>query len=159
MNGGNGERQPGELHMEVSSHPANLSEARKAVESLCRECGFAEASWHEIGLVVNEAMANVIRHAYQGDKERPMHLDARFDEQAVHIWIRDWGNGVNPLDLPQTKRDRLEPGGIGLVCLRQLMDEVEFCPQEDGMLLKMSRRLDHGPGACGEDEQDRRRAG
>ncbi len=159
MIGPNGEQESRELHMEVSSNPANLAQARKAVESLCQTCGFAEASWHEIGLVVNEAMANVIRHAYKGDKEQPMRLDAKFDDQAVHIWLRDWGNGVNPLNLPQSKRDRLEPGGIGLVCLKQLMDNVEFCPQEDGMLLKMSRRLDHGPGACGHNEHDRKRAG
>ncbi|MFI5382538.1 MAG: ATP-binding protein [Tepidisphaerales bacterium] len=153
MSAGNGKPESCELHLEVSSDPANLAQARKAVEALCRTCGFDEKSWAELGLVVNEAMANVILHAYKGDIAKPMHLDAWFDQQAVHIWIRDWGSGVNPLDLPQAKRSRLEPGGIGLVCLRRLMDTVEFCPQEDGMLLKMSRRLDHVPGACDRDDQ------
>jgi len=32
------------------------------------------------------------------------------------------------------------PGGLGMVCLRQLLDEVVFTPQPDGMLLTMVRK-------------------
>jgi anti-sigma regulatory factor (Ser/Thr protein kinase) len=38
------------------------------------------------------------------------------------------------------KVDPLTPGGLGMVCLGQLMDEVVYAPQRDGMLLTMSRR-------------------
>jgi hypothetical protein len=29
---------------------------------------------------------------------------------------------------------------LGLVCLKQMMHELEFVPQPDGMLLKMTRK-------------------
>jgi len=34
----------------------------------------------------------------------------------------------------------LSPGGIGLVCIRKLMDDVTFEQLPDGMLLKMVKK-------------------
>jgi serine/threonine-protein kinase RsbW len=136
------------VHLDLTSDPAELASARNAVEDLGRDCGFDETSKDELGLVVNEAIANIIRHAYKGATDRPIHLDAHFSGKALHIWIRDWGSGVNPLELPPRPRDPLQPGGLGLVCIRRLMDNAEFCRQPDGMLLKMSRTLAKRPGAC-----------
>ena len=58
----------------------------------------------------------------------------------LRITIRDWGNGVNPATLPAKPHDPLKPGGVGLVCLSRLMDDVIFAPQKDGMLLTMVKR-------------------
>ena len=42
----------------------------------------------------------------------------------------------------------LKPGGVGLICMRQMMDDVQFQKQPDGMILTMSRsvlrRKSHG---------------
>jgi len=128
------------LKLRITSDPANLAEVRQDVEKFCAACGFDEESSGQIVLCVNEALANVTRHAYRGATDRPVHLDAEFGDGLLQIAIRDWGRGGTPPDrLPP--RDPLQPGGVGLVCLRKLMDRVEFTPQPDGMLLTMERRL------------------
>ena len=33
----------------------------------------------------------------------------------------------------------MQPGGLGLVCIRSLMDEVQYVTQPDGMLLRMTK--------------------
>jgi serine/threonine-protein kinase RsbW len=134
----NQSKQP-PLRLRIQSDPANLAEARRAVEMFAAQCGFDETARGEIGLVVNEAMANVIRHAYQGATDRPMELTAEKSDEGIAITLRDWGAGVNPLDLPAKKRDPMKPGGIGLICMRQMMDDVQFHKQPDGMLLSMKR--------------------
>ena len=58
------------MELKVDSHPANLAPVRKAIERFATDNGFDEKSVAEVGLVVNEAMANIIRHAYPGGKER-----------------------------------------------------------------------------------------
>ncbi len=136
------------IHLEFTSDPANIATARKAVETLGCQCGFDEGSWGELGLVVNEALANIIRHAYQEDKTQPIDLEARFSGDELHIQLRDWGNGVNPAAMMMRPHDPLRPGGLGLICLRQFMDSVEYLPQPDGMILKMSRRLSHPRCQC-----------
>jgi anti-sigma regulatory factor (Ser/Thr protein kinase) len=113
-----------------------------------------DAACNDVGLVVNEAMANVTRHAYGGATDRPVAVTAEaLDDcgcvvpggnpaaaRAVRVTFRDWGTGVNPLSLPQRERDPLSPGGLGLICLRQLTDQVEFEPQPDGMRLVIVKR-------------------
>jgi len=127
--------------LKVQSHPANLGPVRKAIESYATDRGFSEKAVAEIGLVVNEAMANVIRHAYDNKFDRPIHLTAVMEEpNQLKISIRDWGKGVDPSKLPPKKHDPLTPGGVGLICLRQWMDNVVFTPQPDGMLMTMIRR-------------------
>src|SRR3712207_7212584 len=61
-------------------------------------------------------------------------------------------SGVNPLTVGKV-HDPLTPGGLGLVCLRQLLDEMAFTPLPDGMLLTMVKRRAgarrHDPDANG----------
>lgn len=128
------------LRLNILSDPANLATVRKAVEGLALAAGFDAAACGEIALCVNEALANVMRHAYDGASDRPIEVAAEVKSSAILIRIRDWGKGVNPNALPPAPRDPLKPGGLGLVCLREMMDEVRFTPQPDGMLLEMSRK-------------------
>ena len=130
------------VRLNITSDPANLATVRKAVEELAGASGFDPAACGELALCVNEALANVMRHAYGGATDRPIEFAAEIDERdaALRIRIRDWGSGVNPDALPPKKRDPLTPGGLGLVCLRKMMDDVRFTPQPDGMLLEMSRK-------------------
>lgn len=133
---------PPGVRLNITSDPANLATARKAIEDLACACGFDAGACGEIALCVNEALANVMRHAYGGATDRPIELSADGDERSatLRIRIRDWGSGVNPQTLPPKKRDPMTPGGLGLVCLRKMMDDVRFTPQPDGMLLEMTRR-------------------
>jgi serine/threonine-protein kinase RsbW len=136
---------PNCIHIEILSDPATLCPARKAIESFATRMGFDHDSWCEIGLVVNEVLANVIRHAYNGKTDQPIHIDARFADDAIVVSIRDWGNGVDPSKLPCRKPDPRCPGGLGMVCLKEMMDKFEFKPQPVGMLLIMTRGRRRSP--------------
>jgi serine/threonine-protein kinase RsbW len=129
-----------QLRLRVASDPAQLAPVRHRLEEFCAGCGFDEKACGEIGLVVNEAMANVTRHAYGGAKDKPIELSVEFADGVLRIGIRDWGTGRLP---PDQKRphDPLQPGGVGLLCLREWMDNVTFSQQREGMLLTLERRL------------------
>ena len=133
---------PAPLQMNVTSDTANLAVVRHAVEQFCRDCGMEEVGVGDVGLCVNEAMANVTRHAYRGKMDQPIRVEAQLLEGEVVVRIRDWGPGTQP---PSTvNHDPLTPGGLGMVCLRQLMAQVKFQTLADGMLLTMTRKLKHG---------------
>jgi serine/threonine-protein kinase RsbW len=127
------------LRLKILSDPANVAQARRAIEMFAAQCGFDDTARGEIGLVVNEAIANIIRHAYHGQNDQPIELSAKKTSAGIRIELRDWGIGVNPFDVPPPKRDPMKPGGVGLICIRQMMDEVEYLKQPDGMLLALSR--------------------
>jgi anti-sigma regulatory factor (Ser/Thr protein kinase) len=131
-----------QLSLHSSSDPAELAPVRRAVEAFCAACGLSEQAVAETGLCVNEAMANITRHAYQGAADKPIVLDARYEADELKLTLRDWGCGRDPSKLPP-KVDPLTPGGLGMVCLKTLMN-VKFTPLPDGMLLTMSRRRGDG---------------
>ncbi len=132
---------PRKLELRITSDPARLAEVRKAVEHFARVRGFDETAAGELGLCVNEALANVMRHAYAGRSDRPIIVAA--DERGANcvcVTIRDWGNGVDPSTLPRPKYDPLTPGGVGLICMQKLMDDVVYTKQPDGMLTTLMKR-------------------
>ncbi len=128
--------------MDVTSDPANLARVRRAVEDFAGRSGFDSVAVAEIGLVINEALANIIRHAYDGATDKPVQIDADFQRGELVLSVRDWGKGKKPPAKP--RHDPLTPGGLGLVCLNTLMDEIEFLQQPDGMLLRMKRSRNMG---------------
>ena len=142
----------GRLETRLTSDPSNIAAVRRAVEELCCcKGGLDRDSAAEVGLCVNEALANVMRHAYAGTPGRPIAVTAQCQGDTLVVTIRDWGNGVNPASLPERPYDPLEPGGLGLICLKRMMTEVTYVPQPDGMLLIMKKRKTgaKNPGANG----------
>ena len=137
---------PEPLRLAVTSDTAQLARVRRAAEAYAAASGFGEAAVAEIGLVVNEAMANVIRHAYDNQPGRPIEFEADPVSEPHHgvelrLRLRDWCKGENPDAKPKRGYVPGEPGGLGLVCLQQIMDRVEYAPQPDGgMLLTMTKR-------------------
>ena len=127
------------LHYRLSSDPAEIAGARKAVEKFAADAGFPDSAVADVGLCVNEAIANVIRHAYEGRTGQPIELNATATDASLDIALRDWGNGRVP-DLSR-RPDPLDlrPGGLGLPCMKQLLDNLIYEPQPDGMCLRMTK--------------------
>jgi serine/threonine-protein kinase RsbW len=161
-----GDPSPGPLRLETTSDPVVIADVRRAVEGMAERAGFDAKAVADVGLCVNEAIANVIRHAYAGAAGRPVVITADVQQAAgggagghrppphampscglsdcpptcLRVTIRDWGNAVDPSKLPPRAPDPETPGGLGLICLRELMDSVVFTPQPDGMLLTLTKR-------------------
>jgi anti-sigma regulatory factor (Ser/Thr protein kinase) len=129
------------IDLTIKSEPAAIAPVRRAVEALGTSLGLDERSVGDVGLCVNEALANVIRHAYGGAKDRPIVVAAYCQDHALVVTIRDWGNGVNPATLPPKPYEALEPGGLGLICMQRMLTRAEFVPQADGMLLILTKSL------------------
>jgi serine/threonine-protein kinase RsbW len=129
----------GGVDLQFLSNPANLGRARKAVEKFCETTTLDQPARDEIGLVVNEAVANVMRHAYDNAPDKPIEVKVYRHEGGIRLTIRDWGNGANPANHPEKPHDPLVPGGLGLICLKRLTDGIQFTPQPEGMLLEIIR--------------------
>src|SRR3954462_15804051 len=102
---------PDRIELNINSDPANLAAARTTVEQFGQtQGGFDERSTSELGLVLNEGLANVIRHAYGGAVDRPIRIGVNIDRATpgrvtLAITIRDWGTGENP----QARLQRIQP--------------------------------------------------
>lgn len=157
---GGGSGPPARLHFRLTSDPAEVKPVRLAVEKWAVSLGWADDEAGELGLCINEALANVIEHAYGFEAGKPIEVWAETVEAGVEVRVRDWGSGVDPSRLPPKPRDPMTPGGLGLICLREMMDRVEYAPQPDGgVLLTMVRYRRAGRGGANGGERQRGGAG
>src|SRR5437773_12525971 len=60
------------LRMELRSNPEMLCVVRNALGELTAKLGFSEPDCRAVVRAVDEALTNIIRHAYLGDPDRPI---------------------------------------------------------------------------------------
>lgn len=93
------------------------------------EFGPEEAKHQEVGLALQEALANAVVHGSRCNPRLMVRCWVACDRgQGMIIAIRDEGNGYDPDKLPHPKdADRLEMDhGRGIYLIRSLMSDVHF---------------------------------
>jgi serine/threonine-protein kinase RsbW len=135
------------LHLE--SNPEALCLVRATVERATEVVHFPEADARAIVRSVDEALANVIRHAY-GDKEGlPIEVTCRrlwsdrtaTEPHGLEIVMSDSGAAANPKKLQGRSLEEIRPGGLGIHFMKQSMDVVEFSRKNGKNLLRMVKYL------------------
>jgi len=111
-----------------------LCVVRGALSTLAQTLGFQEQECHAVVLAVDEALTNIIRHAYKGKNERPIAASFRriqvsengSKRAALEILLEDRGVTVDPKELCGRSLEDVRPGGLGLHFIRESMDRVQF---------------------------------
>ena len=130
----------------VPSNPARFRGIRDWLTGVARKEGFNERQALDLAVAVNEACANIHRHAYAGREDGEIELRLEVQEEALSLRIRDYGSGFSPEEC--RRPDLLNPseGGYGVFLIQALMDEVEYIRKEAGteLRLRKNRRPDCG---------------
>lgn len=133
------------IKLSILSSPTHLPVVRAAVEKTCELVGFDSETAASVVLSVDEALTNIIRHAYQGAEDKPIEVElVPIDRKpgGLRISLRDYGR---PIDVDRIKpRDlsHVRPGGLGLHIMAECMDRVEYDTVEGGgTLLMMVKNL------------------
>lgn len=117
----------GEEHkFEMQAKAENLASFRKELRELLATSGLDEKKIHEVTLAVDEAMANVIRHGYQGECGKIEVFFRNFGDR-VEVLIRDYGKCFDPTQIPAPELPPRKPGGLGVYFIRTVMDKVQYC--------------------------------
>lgn len=137
---------PSPVRLRIASTPVHLPIVRGAVERLASMMGFDETSAGKIMLAVDEALSNIIRHAYEGRDDEPIEITFRNvatagGETALCIELRDWGRTAQPDEIKSRDLEDIRPGGLGVHIINSVMDQVEYTPERGGgTRLTMTKR-------------------
>jgi len=92
--------------------------------------GMDDATAAKVSIAVDEAITNVIMHAYSGEPDHLVEVDLRFMPTALEIHIWHTGRGIrdDQVVLPDPREYVKHPrkGGLGLLLMSRFMDEVHF---------------------------------
>ena len=130
-----------ELEITIASHPRWLRLVRHAVREFVQEIGFGSQQTHAITLAVDEAVGNVIKHAYQGQTDRKLTVSMSALANGVEVRVSDSGEPFDPTERATPAPDEVRPGGRGLFLIREIMDEVNYGRENGANVFRMSKRL------------------
>jgi len=130
---------------QFAAETSNLIKVRNFVVKYGRKMGLSEKQVSEVKLAVDEAVSNIIRHAYPGRKG-DFRIEMARREDYVEIKIIDWGiefdwSSVVEPDLYKYVETRRK-GGLGIWLIKKLIDEVQFQRIEDTNVLTMKVYLE-----------------
>jgi len=137
------------VKLEVPSNPRLLSVVRSTVQQFAAVVGFTEADCRSIVLAVDEAVANVIRHAYQGQQDQGIEISCNLlcsapnqEPDGLEFILVDHGTSADPERMMQERDlDDVRPGGLGMHFINSIMDEVHYEPRPGRNRLRLVKSL------------------
>jgi serine/threonine-protein kinase RsbW len=106
----------------------------RIVQSSAREAaalfGFSEADVYKVELAVEEAVTNVIKHAYEAGENSTFDVICEGIPRGIKITVKEKGIPYDPKKhaeySPDVDLDEQSGRGLGMFLMRELMDEVHF---------------------------------
>jgi anti-sigma regulatory factor (Ser/Thr protein kinase) len=137
------------MRLQLQSNPEALCLVRATLQSATEVMHFHESDSRAIVRSVDEALANVIRHAYAGRGGLPIEVTCRrlwsetdaATPRGLEIILTDSGIAVDPKKLHSRSLEEVRPGGLGLHFMKESMDVVEFSRKNGKNLLRMVKYL------------------
>lgn len=108
----------------------NLASIRAMVKAAAARCFTEKSLVAKITLAVDEAVANVMEHAYDGLEPGDVRVAVRTENNKFIVTVTDQGHQFDPgciatpdmkQHVQQGKRD-----GLGIFLIRQIMDEINY---------------------------------
>ncbi|RMI25811.1 MAG: ATP-binding protein, partial [Calditrichaeota bacterium] len=87
------------IEITIPSHPKYLKVVRCGVERLCQLSPLTKEGVAGVIQAVNEAVTNIIRHAYENAPDKPISLRCRLLPDALEIVLHDSGKSTDPENL------------------------------------------------------------
>jgi len=133
------------MRYRISNSLRDIEPLMGILSALSREQGFSAELAHDLRLVLEEALSNVILYGFQDESEHLIEVDMAVEGEAFVLEIRDDGIPFNPLaetdpnlDMPIEER---EIGGLGIYLTRTLMDELTYVREGQQNVLRMKKRI------------------
>jgi len=130
-----------------------LSEIGRVVELLdgfCRHHALSDRVRHDMSLALEEIISNIVHYSYRDNASHCISISLRLAASEVRAEIVDDGVAFDPLahhaPKPSGSLDERMPGGLGLLFVKSLMDNMSYFRANDRNHLTLAKRIE-GPGA------------
>ena len=121
-----------QIKFSMPSDPRYLCAVRGAIGPLAAAIGWNESECRAIVLAVDEALANIIRHAYHDRTDGLMELECREIPDGLEITLLDNGDAPDRSKICAREVGSDQPGGLGTHIIKEVMDEFSYQASPEG---------------------------
>ncbi|MDR0678486.1 MAG: ATP-binding protein [Holosporaceae bacterium] len=116
--------------IKIKNNIKEISKVCDKVKKFCADNKIPEKKYHDIALILDEIITNVINYAYPDGKEHEFNLEINKNENHIAIKLIDSGIPFDPLirmdpDVTSSIEER-KVGGLGIFIVKQLSEIVEY---------------------------------
>ncbi|MEI9972983.1 MAG: ATP-binding protein [Ignavibacteriota bacterium] len=116
----------------MPSDPRYLTVVRGTMGALTAAIGWDESECRAITLALDEAVANVMRHAYCDRLDGVIELECRENAEGLEVTLLDHGDAPDLSKICAREVGADTPGGLGTHIIRDVMDSVSYQQTESG---------------------------
>jgi anti-sigma regulatory factor (Ser/Thr protein kinase) len=121
-----------QMKFAMPSDPRYLPVVRGAIGPLAAAIGWDESECRAITLALDEALANVIRHAYHNCASGLIELECREIADGLEITVLDKGDAPDRSKICAREIGCDQAGGLGTHIIRDVMDKVSYEVSKEG---------------------------
>lgn len=115
------------------------------IEEVTESHGIAPSVTMSINLALEEAVVNVMNYAYPEGSFGEIDISVSFSDGSITFTIKDTGTPFDPTKVsnPDTSLSAEERpiGGLGIYLVRELMDEVSYCYENNHNILTLKKKI------------------
>jgi anti-sigma regulatory factor (Ser/Thr protein kinase) len=130
-----------QMKFAMPSDPRYLPVVRGAIGPLAAAIGWDESECRAITLALDEALANVIRHAYHNRADGLIELECRESAEGLEITMLDKGDAPDKSKICARELGCDQPGGLGTHIITKVMDRVSYEASPEGNRFVASKLL------------------
>ncbi len=132
------------ISLSIPSQPDRLKLARSVVTQASNFCECSDDMVQDVVIAVDEALQNVIRHAYNNSPDGEIKITICRSVVNLIVFIQDYADQIDIKKIKPRDLNDVRPGGLGTHFIREVMDEVVFLvsPEGCGNLLKLVKRIE-----------------
>jgi len=127
----------------IQAYLDQIQQIRDLVKLAALEAGFQEDENYAVQLAVSEACENIILHGYGQENDATIKVEARPSPGELQIELWDQAPPFNPAMRPKAVEwspDDPPIGGLGLIIIHRVMDEVRYARERGHNRLSMHKR-------------------
>jgi serine/threonine-protein kinase RsbW len=107
--------------------------------------GLDETNIRKTELASEEALVNIIKHGYKNQTGK-IEIELHASNSQIEIVLRDYGPAFNPLEReisfnPLATLEERSIGGLGILFIRQYMDEVRYRREKRANVLILIKKF------------------
>ena len=131
--------------IKLKNNLQEIDRMTKELEIYCDKEDLPSKIKHNLTLVLEELVTNIISYGYKDEKEHIISISFKKDKDTLIVEVEDDGIAFDPLKAKPPAMDRdideMEPGGLGIHLVKKLTDEIEYRRKNNRNFLTFKMKL------------------